>query len=142
MKRRREKMFNKLALIFIFTIVVSLCCSGFDTAGSNAFAGKHKDGHHERKHDEGHHKKEKTHSGKHKSADMVKLVHKAKNELLIEKIKAKLEIRMGDKLDRAADLLIDEMLAKYKAREKDEQRRKELEEGLKGIFSQEEESQQ
>lgn len=60
----------------------------------------------------------------------------------MEKIKTKLEKRMGDKLDKAADLLIDEMLEKYKAREKDEKRRKELEEGLKGIFSQEEKPQQ
>ncbi len=133
-------MLNKLTLIFVFTIVVSLCSTAFDTAGSNVFAGKHKEGHHEKKHDD--HKKEKAHSGKHKSADMVKLVHKAKNELLMEKIKAKLEIRMGDKLDKAADLLIDEMLEKYKAREKDEKRKKELEEGLKGIFSQEEKPQQ
>jgi hypothetical protein len=132
-------MLNKLALIFIFTIVVSLCSSGFDTAGSNVFAGKHKEGHHEKKHD---HNKKKAHSSKHNSADMVKLVNKAKNELLIEKIKAKLEISMGDKLDRAADLLIDEMLEKNKAKEKCEKRRKELEEGLKGIFSQEEKLQQ
>jgi ABC-type Zn2+ transport system substrate-binding protein/surface adhesin len=129
-------MFNKLMLIIVFTIVVSLCSSGFDTAASNVFAGKNKDSHHEKKHDDDHHKKEKAHSDKHKPADMTKLVRKAKNELLIEKIKAKLEIRMGDKLDKVADLLIDEMLEKYKAREKDGKRRKELEEGLKNIFSQ------
>lgn len=64
-------MLNKLTLIFVFTIVVSICCSGLDIAGSNVFAGKHKDDHHEKKHGD-HHKKEKAHSGKHKSADMVK----------------------------------------------------------------------
>jgi len=133
-------MLNKLTLIFVFTIVVSICCSGLDITGNNVFAGKHKEDHHEKKHDD--HKKKKAHSSKHKSADMVKLVHKAKNELLIEKIKAKLELRMGDKLDRAADLLIDEMLEKNKAKEKCEKRRKELEEGLKDIFSQEENPQQ
>lgn len=134
-------MFNKLMLIFVFTIVVSICCSGLDTAGSNVFAGKHKDSHHEKKHDDDHHKKEKAYSDKHKPADMTKLVRKAKNELLKEKIKVKLEKRMGDKLDKAAGLLIDEMLEKYKSREEDEKRRKELEEGLEGIFSQEEEPQ-
>lgn len=134
-------MFNKLKLIMACVIVLSICCFGLNTISSNVFADKHEGRNHENEHDD-HHKKEKDHSDKRKPADMTNLVHKAQNELLMEKIKAKLEKRMGDKLDKAADLLIDEMLEKYEAKGENAEKRKELREGLKDIFSQEGEPQQ
>lgn len=73
--------------------------------------------------------------GGHSVDDMISLVHCAKKKLLKEKIKANLETKIGSKLDKVADLLVDTMLEEYKAGRESKERRADLKEKLFEIFS-------
>ncbi|MDR4509564.1 MAG: hypothetical protein MRJ65_15275 [Candidatus Brocadiaceae bacterium] len=73
--------------------------------------------------------------GDHCVSDMLKLARCAKKELLKEKLKANLEKKVGDKLDKVADLLVDAMLEEYKADMENKERRDELKKNLCEIFS-------
>jgi hypothetical protein len=73
--------------------------------------------------------------GGHSVDDMINLAHCAKKELLKEKIKANLETKIGSKLDKVADLLVDTMLEEYKAGRESKERRADLKEKLFEIFS-------
>ena len=57
---------------------------------------------------------------------MMWLVHKAKMELIKEKMKKKLEASKGKQLDQVADLFINAMMEKYKDEAESEKRRQEL----------------
>lgn len=73
--------------------------------------------------------------GGHSAADMIGLVHRAKKELLKEKIKTIIEAKMGTKLDKVAGLLVDAMFEEYKTGRANKERRSELEKKLIEIFS-------
>lgn len=67
--------------------------------------------------------------------DMLCLVHCAKKKLLKEKIMANLETKIGTKLDKVADLLVDTMLEEYKAGAESKERREVLKKKLSEIFT-------
>ncbi|KHE91121.1 MAG: hypothetical protein K8F52_09380 [Candidatus Scalindua rubra] len=66
---------------------------------------------------------------------MMDLTRCAKKELLKEKIKANLEKKMGTKLDKIADLLVDAMLNEYKASMGCKTQRATLENNIREVFS-------
>ncbi len=72
--------------------------------------------------------------GGHCVSDLLKIARCAKKELLKEKIKASLEKKIGSKLDKVADLLVDAMIAEHKARGVDSGRRAELQASIREIF--------
>ncbi len=67
--------------------------------------------------------------------DLLKIVHCAKKQLLKEKIKANLEEKIGTKLDKVADLLVNTMLEEYKSGRESKERRDALGKKLGEIFS-------
>ncbi|GJQ59104.1 MAG: hypothetical protein D8M57_04785 [Candidatus Scalindua sp. AMX11] len=67
--------------------------------------------------------------------DLLKIVNCAKKQLLKEKMKANLEKKIGAKLDKVADLLVDTMLEEYKAGSECKERRDALKKKLSEIFS-------
>jgi hypothetical protein len=67
--------------------------------------------------------------------DLLNIVNCAKKQLLKEKIKANLENKIGAKLDKVADLLVDTMLEEYKAGSESKERRAALGKKLGEIFS-------
>jgi len=73
--------------------------------------------------------------GHHYLTNMIGLARCAKKELLKEKMKANLEKKVGDKLDKVADLLVDAMLEEYKAGVENKKRYEELRENIGKIFS-------
>ncbi len=66
---------------------------------------------------------------------LMKLTRCAKKELLKEKIKANLEKKAGEKLDKVADLLVDAMIEEHKAAGVDKGRRAELQANIKAVFT-------
>ncbi|MDN3512382.1 MAG: hypothetical protein NG784_13915 [Candidatus Jettenia sp.] len=72
------------------------------------------------------------------ASEMFALVHCAKKELLKEKMKAHLEARIGEKLDKVADLFVNAMMDKYKEMRKCEKKHDEYEQKLKEIFKEDE----
>jgi hypothetical protein len=68
-------------------------------------------------------------------SDMMKLTCCAKKELLKEKIKANLEKKMGSKLDKIADLLVDAMLNECKSSMEDKAQKSTLEKNIREVFS-------
>jgi len=72
--------------------------------------------------------------GGNKINEMLDLACCAKKELLKEKLKANLEKKVGSKLDKVADLLVDAMLEEYKASKKDQGRRAALEADIREVF--------
>ncbi len=73
--------------------------------------------------------------GGHKINEMMNLTRCAKKELLKEKIKANLEKKMGSKLDKIADLLVDAMLEEYKSSMEGKAQRSTLEKNIREVFS-------
>ena len=72
--------------------------------------------------------------GSHCISTLLKLTRCAKKELLKEKIKANLEKKIGSKLDKVADLLVDAMIEEHKASGVDKGRRAALEANIKEVF--------
>ncbi len=66
---------------------------------------------------------------------LLKLTRCAKKELLKEKIKANLEKKVGSKLDKVADLLVDAMIEEHKAAGVDKGRRAALQANIKAVFT-------
>ena len=73
--------------------------------------------------------------GSHCISTLLKLTRCAKKELLKEKIKANLEKKIGTKLDKVADLLVDAMIAEHKALGVDSGRRAELQANIREVFT-------
>ncbi len=65
---------------------------------------------------------------------LLKLTRCAKKELLKEKIKANLEKKVGTKLDKVADLLVDAMIEEHKAAGVDKGRRAALQANIREVF--------
>ena len=72
--------------------------------------------------------------GSHCISTLLKLTRCAKKELLKEKIKANLEKKVGTKLDKVADLLVDAMIEEHKALGVDKERRAALQANIREVF--------
>ena len=72
--------------------------------------------------------------GGHCVSNLLKIARCAKKELLKEKIKVSLEKKIGAKLDKVADLLVDAMIAEHKALGVDKERRAALQAKIREIF--------
>ena len=72
--------------------------------------------------------------GSHCISTLLKLTRCAKKELLKEKIKANLEKKIGSKLDKVADLLVDAMIEEHKALGVDKERRAALQANIREVF--------
>ena len=68
---------------------------------------------------------------------MMWLVHKAKMEIIKEKMKKKLEAVKGKQLDQVADLFVNAMMEKYKDEAESEKKREELAQKFEEIFEKE-----
>ncbi len=73
--------------------------------------------------------------GGHGLSDMMDLTKCAKKELLKEKIKANLEKKIGPKLDKIADLLVNAMLDEYKSTMEGKARNAALGNNIRKVFS-------
>ncbi len=73
--------------------------------------------------------------GGHKINKMMDLTRCAKKELLKEKIKANLEKKIGTKLDKIADLLVDAMLDEYRSAMQGKARKSTLQNDIREVFS-------
>ena len=73
--------------------------------------------------------------GGHRINEMMNLTRCAKKELLKEKIKANLEKKIGTKLDKIADLLVDAMLNEYRASMECKTQKAALENNIREVFS-------
>ncbi len=71
----------------------------------------------------------------HGISDMMGLAQCAKKELLKEKIKANLEKKIGPKLDKIADLLVNAMLDEYKSTMEGKARNAALGNNIRKVFS-------
>ncbi len=71
--------------------------------------------------------------------EMMSLTRCAKKELLKEKLKANLEKKVGAKLDKVADLVVDAWLEEYRASKEVKGRRAELEASIREVFTKESE---
>jgi hypothetical protein len=136
-------MAGKLKLIVMFVAVVSIFCFVLNVAGTNSLlyacdscpsktkqcsSGKGSDSPH------GKEKSKCSKGGGHCVSDLLKIARCAKKELLKEKIKASLEKKIGTKLDKVADLLVDAMIAEHKALGVDSGRRAELQAKIRAVF--------
>ena len=72
--------------------------------------------------------------GSHGTSDMMNLTKCAKKELLKEKIKANLEKKIGAKLDKIADLLVDAMLEEYRSSMEGKARNSALDNSIREVF--------
>ncbi len=73
--------------------------------------------------------------GGHSISDLMDLAQCAKKELLKEKIKANLEEKMGTKLDKIADLLVNAMLDEYRTSMEGKARNATLGNDIRQVFS-------
>jgi hypothetical protein len=73
--------------------------------------------------------------GGHKINEMMNLTRCAKKELLKEKIKANLEKKIGTKLDKIADLLVDAMLDECRSSMEGKAKNTALENNIREVFS-------
>jgi hypothetical protein len=136
-------MAGKFKLIVMFVAVVSIFCFVLNVAGTNSLlyacdsctsktkqcsSGKGGDSPHCKE------KSKCSKGGGHCVSDLLKIARCAKKELLKEKIKANLEKKIGSKLDKVADLLVDAMIAEHKALGVDSGRRAELQANIREIF--------
>jgi hypothetical protein len=71
--------------------------------------------------------------------EMMSLTRCAKKELLKEKFKANLEKKVGAKLDKVADLVVDAWLEEYRASKQVKGRRAALEASIREVFTKESE---
>ncbi len=76
-----------------------------------------------------------TKGGGHCVSDLLKLARCAKKELLKEKMKANLEKKVGAKMDKVADLLVDAMIEEHKASGESKGRRAALEARIREVFT-------
>ncbi len=67
--------------------------------------------------------------------DMMKIAQCAKKELLKEKIKANLDKKIGTKLDKIADLLVDAMLEECRSAMEGKVRNTTLENNIRQVFT-------
>lgn len=136
-------MAGKFKLVVMFVAIVSIFCFVLNIAGTNSplyacdscvyktkqcSSGK---GSHSSYCEE---KSKCNKGGSHKINEMLDLTRCAKKELLKEKLKANLEKKVGSKLDKVADLLVDAMLEEYKASKKVKGRRAALEADIREVF--------
>ncbi len=136
-------MAGKFKLIVMFVAVVIIFCFALNIAGTtsplyacDSCAYKTKQ-YHSGKGGDSSCCKEKSKcnkGGSHKINEMLDLTRCAKKELLKEKLKANLEKKVGSKLDKVADLLVDAMLEEYKASKKVKGRRAALEADIREVF--------
>jgi len=136
-------MAGKFKLIVMFVAVVSIFCFALNIAGTNSplyacdsCASKTKQCSTGKGSDSSYCKEKSkcNKGGGHCVSDMLKLTRCAKKELLKEKIKANLEKKIGSKLDKVADLLVDAMIEEHKASGVDKGRRAALEANIKEVF--------
>ncbi len=73
--------------------------------------------------------------GGHGLSDMINIAQCAKKELLKEKIKANLENKIGPKLDKIADLLVNAMLDEYRSSMEGKARNDALVNNIREVFS-------
>lgn len=140
-------MAGKYKLLLMFAAVVGVACivlnfAGMDTKvyAQDAPTAKSKDcplGKSGKcSSDTGCKKKSKCNKGRgHDLSDMMNLTKCAKKELLKEKIKANLEKKIGSKLDKIADLLVDAMLEEYKSSMEGKAQKSALEKNIREVFS-------
>ena len=136
-------MAGKFKLIVMFVAVVSIFCFALNIAGTNSplyacdacpsktkqcASGKGGDSPHCKE------KSKCSKGGSNCVSDLLKIARCAKKELLKEKIKANLEKKIGSKLDKVADLLVDAMIAEHKALGVDSGRRAELQANIREVF--------
>ncbi len=136
-------MAGKFKSIVMFVAVVSIFCFVLNVAGTNSPlyacdsctsktkvcpSGKDSDSSYCKE------KSKCSKGGSNCVSDLLKIARCAKKELLKEKIKANLEKKIGAKLDKVADLLVDAMIAEHKARGVDKGRRAELQANIREVF--------
>ncbi len=136
-------MAGKFKLIVMFVVVVSIFCFVLNIAGTTSPlyacdsctsktkvcpSGKGSDSSSCKE------KSKCSKGGGHCVSDLLKIARCAKKELLKEKIKANLEKKIGAKLDKVADLLVDAMIAEHKALGVDSGRRAELQANIREVF--------
>ncbi len=140
-------MVGKLKSMLMFVAVISVTCLMLNFAGTNTTAYAHgsstakssecpldKGG--KCSDDKGCSKKSKCDKGGgHKIDKMMDLTRCAKKELLKEKIKANLEKKIGPKLDKIADLLVDAMLDEYRSAIQGKARKSTLQNDIREVFS-------
>ncbi len=137
-------MAGKFKLIVMFVAVVSIFCFVLNIAGTNSPlyacdsctsktkvcpSGKGSDTSSCKE------KSKCSKGGGHCVSDLLKIARCAKKELLKEKIKANLEKKIGTKLDKVADLLVDAMIEEHKASGESKGRRAALEASIKEVFT-------
>jgi hypothetical protein len=136
-------MTGKFKLIVMFVAVVSIFCFVLNVAGTNSLlyacdsctsetkvcpSGKGSDSSSCKE------KSKCSKGGGHCVSDLLKIARCAKKELLKEKIKANLEKKIGPKLDKVADLLVDAMIEEHKALGVDKGRRAALQADIREVF--------
>jgi hypothetical protein len=136
-------MAGKFKLIVMFVAVVSIFCFVLNVAGTNSLlyacdsctsktkvcpSGKGSDSSSCKE------KSKCSKGGSNCVSDLLKIARCAKKELLKEKIKVSLEKKIGTKLDKVADLLVDAMIAEHKALGVDSGRRAELQANIRDVF--------
>ncbi len=140
-------MAGKFKLMVLFIAVLSISCLVLNFSGMNANACAH-DGSTCKTKECPSDKSEKCSSdtkckkkskcdkgGGHGISDMMNLTKCAKKELLKEKIKANLEKKIGTKLDKIADLLVNAMLDEYRSSMEGNARNVALGNNIREVFS-------
>ena len=140
-------MVGKFKLMVMFVTVISLTCMVLNFSGMNAVACaqdtptcKTKECYHGK---DGKcssdtickNKSKYKKGGGHDLSDMMSLTKCAKKELLKEKIKANLEKKIGPKLDKIADLLVNAMLDEYRSSMEGKSRNTTLQNNIREVFS-------
>ncbi len=140
-------MAGKFKLMVLFIAVLSISCLILNFSGMNANACAHDGSTAKSKEcpldkggkcssDTSCKKKSKCDKGGgHDLSDMMGLTKCAKKELLKEKIKANLEEKIGPKLDKIADLLVNAMLDEYKSSMEGKARNAALGNNIREVFS-------
>ena len=140
-------MVGKFKFMIVFIAVISLTCLVLDFSGMNAEACAQDTPACKTKEcplDKGEKcaidtsckKKSKCDKGGcHKIDEMLNLTRCAKKELLKEKIKANLDKKIGTKLDKVADLLVEAMLEEYRSAMQGKARNSALENNIREVFS-------
>ncbi len=138
-------MAGKFKSIVMFVVVVSIFCFALNIAGTtsplyacDACTSKTKQCHSGKGSVSSSCCKDKSTCDKGGSkciSTLLKLTRCAKKELLKEKIKVNLEKKIGAKMDKVADLLVDAMIEEHKAAGVDKERRAELQAKIKEVFT-------
>jgi hypothetical protein len=137
-------MAGKFKSIVMFVAVVSIFCFTLNIAGTNSPLYAHHSSTSKTKEctpDKGCDSSCCKYKGKYKKGggnkidEMMSLARCAKKELLKEKIKANLDKKVGAKLDKVADLVVDAWLEEYRASMKGKGRRTALEADIRAVFT-------